>query len=118
MNKLDLVNQAWQEFEVADHLLKVTYPLFKDPKLFRGIIINLAKSLDMAKQLTDVPIPLLNKLNWIISFQKKCPVEFPRLDTLVMYDNRFQLRKLTLAEVQKYHHQTLNWLKIYLNSSR
>lgn len=43
---LELRNKAIQQYDAAFHLLNVTFPLIKDPKLMTGIINNIFSSLE------------------------------------------------------------------------
>src|SRR3989338_3757405 len=38
--------KAQEQYHIADHLLQVTYPLMKDPKLLMGICTNIFNSLE------------------------------------------------------------------------
>lgn len=71
-NYLSLKEKASQQYEVAFHLLHVTFPLVKDPKLLLGIVHNIFSSLEYSmsaileyeKQLQLVP-------NYLDNFQSK-----------------------------------------------
>ena len=44
----DLLSQAQKQYEIADHLLSVTYPLVSDPKMLPSILNRLYHALDYA----------------------------------------------------------------------
>lgn len=46
----NILNQAQQQYDGAFHLLNVTFPSIKDPKLFLGVINNIFTSLEKSME--------------------------------------------------------------------
>jgi len=73
MDYSSCLEKAEQQYLIAEHLLKITYPLVQDPKLLLGIADNLLKSLEsildawltyekQQRLISDYPLQLLPKL--------------------------------------------------------
>ena len=69
--------KAHQQYETASHLLKVTMPLVKDPKLFIGILHNLFNSLEASMEA-------------ILAYDRELQLISPFADTFAAKFNTFQ----------------------------
>jgi len=134
-------NHALQQQHTAEHLLEVTFPLSKDPKLLLGIIYNLSSSIHLALDALFlkegiIPKPELNqkisdlkmkskhygeisseeikfmlKIEEIKESHQNSPVEFKRNKKLVICDKEYGMQVLTVSEVKEH----LQQLKSFLN---
>lgn len=69
---LSLKGKARQQYEAAFHLLHVTFPLVKDPKLLMGVIHNLFSSLEYSMSaLLDYERQLHLVPHYLDNFQSK-----------------------------------------------
>ncbi len=120
--------KAFQHYKNADHLLTVTFPLIKDPKLFLGIIENILKVLEIYfDQLIETKEPSLEakvrllttknicdedilqlalKLNSILVKHKFSPVEFRKKEMFVICNENYDLEIITVEELKLYLRQT------------
>jgi hypothetical protein len=128
-NYLTAWNNAVQQQKIAKHLLEVTFPLSKDPKLLLGVIYNLAGSVNYllealllnegilpppelparisklklspkANILTPEEIKLIYLLQGIKESHQSSPVEFQRNKRWVICDKNYLMKILTIAEVK------------------
>lgn len=126
MLKYEQLEKAYQHHAVAEHLLTVTFPLAKDPKLLLGVLDNLALAAEsilnavLAAKMDNFPsdflpklilfrryapkesadfIDLLHELN---EMHKTCPVEFRRGNTQVMCTKGYEMRTVSLPQIKAY----------------
>ncbi len=132
-----MVSKVRQYFKAADHLLHVTYPLIRDPKLLPAIVTNLAQSIEAAlSYLVPKEDTIQKKINQLKSqknidpedekliliiislakFHKKSPVEFSRGDKFIICDTKFNVRALNARQLQDYVSQVDNLLSKLENS--
>ena len=139
--------KAIQQYESARHLLQITFPLVKDPKLLLGVVHNVSASLEYSMNailayeriLRLVPIygstfqskfnvfrlksirrnnipqetiQLITELRKILDLHKKSPIEFQRGNRFVICNKDYQLKVISIKEIQKYLEQTKEMLQI------
>ena len=92
------MNKALQYYKNAEHLLNVTFPLIKDPKLFLGIVENLDKAL----QELEANPKLLQHLQSILEKHKLSPIEFRKKEMFVICDDNYDLEIVTVEELKLY----------------
>ncbi len=80
-NPFLIMDQALQQYNIAQHLLKVTFPLIKDPKLLIGINQNIFSSMNLV---TDSILLSERQLGVIPVYSKTFPGKF----------NTFQLKSV------------------------
>ena len=124
MLKYEYLEKSYQHYHTAEHLLTVTFPLAKDPKLLLGVLDNLAKAGEylinavLSSKLDKYPEDFLSKLILYRKYGTKadflgklhdlnvlhrtCPVEFRRGNTLVMCTNGYEMHTLSLPEIKQY----------------
>jgi len=118
---MDNLKKALQQYEIAKHLMTVTYPLIKDPKLLPTINANLKNAVDHALMTLPKPTPidtnvlpilqkynipsefsqLITELNEIKKLQQKSPVEFSRKDNYILASREFKLKAVSPQETKK-----------------
>ena len=140
-------DNATQKYEGARHLLNVTFPMIKDPKLLLGVINNLSASLESSmdailayeRLLRLVPvynnnyeskfnlfrmksirrnnippaaIHLMSELRYIIDLHKKSPMEFQRGNRFVICNKDYQLKVISIKDLQQYLYTTKDMLDL------
>ena len=138
-------DNAIQKYEGARHLLQVTFPMVKDPKLLLGVIHNISSSLESSmdailayeRLLRLVPIyssnyqskfnlfrmrsvrrnkispeviHLMSELRYILDLHKKSPMEFQRGNRFVICNKDYQLKVISLKDIQQYIYTTKDML--------
>src|SRR3989338_7147143 len=118
---MDNLKKALQQYEIAKHLMTITYPLMKDSKLLLAINANLKNAVDHALMAlhkpatTDKNVPailekynlppefseLIAELNEIKNLQQKSPVEFSRKDSYILASREFKLKAVSPQETKK-----------------
>jgi hypothetical protein len=128
---------ATQKYEGARHLLNVTFPMVKDPKLLLGVIHNLSDSLEGSmdailayerllrlipihndtyesrfnifrmksvrrNNISPEAIHLMSELKFILDLHKKSPMEFQRGNRFVICNKDYQLKVISIKDIQKY----------------
>ncbi len=122
-----MVSLPRQYYKAADHLLNVTYPLIRDPKLLPAIVLNLTQSIEEALAiLVAEENSIQRKLNIlrnrkvvnsldeesiisIISlaeFHKKSSVEFSRGERFISCDTKYNLKVLSTTKMKEFVRQT------------
>jgi len=114
-----------QQLQTAEHLLKVTFPLVRDPKLLIGIVHNLNSCIDYAmedvldkellvpkslngkiellrKKYNPPPehIEFIRKINRLISLYKESPVVFKRGNKQIICNENYDVEVLSVKEVE------------------
>lgn len=136
-----LQERAEQQYRTAMHLLTVTYPLIKDPKLLLGIINNVFKVLENSLQAIIIheaeqnkiapnlgcfremlhqlqtyfskeQIQLMQEIQEIVDFQKKSPIEFRRKDCFVICGEDYDLKVVSLKKIKDYLEKTESVLAV------
>ena len=97
-NYQELIQKARLQFETADHLLHVTYPLIKDPKLLIGITTNLFNAVDHS----------INALLQIDYLYNKTPIF---KDSFKSRFNLFRSKTVTKHSILKDHINTVTELR-------
>lgn len=122
MNSKD---KAIQQLKTAEHLLEITFPLVKDPKLLIGVINNLnsclnhgmeavfhedflvPKSLngkiDVLLKKHNLPqehVKLIRKVNQLIISHKESPVVFKRGDRQIICNENYDVEVISAKEVR------------------
>ena len=117
--------KSLQQLKIAEHLLSITFPLVKDPKLLIGIIHNLSSCLDYALEsvlpenmavpkslngkieflrhnhhLPEEYVDLIRKIGRLIEFHKKSPVVFKRGEKQVICNDNYDLEVLSAKEIE------------------
>jgi hypothetical protein len=130
-------DNATQKYEGARHLLQVTFPMIKDPKLLLGVMDNISASLESSmdailayeRLLRLVPIynnnyqskfnlfrmksvkrnnispeviHLMSELRYTLDLHKKSPMEFQRGNRFVICNKDYQLKVISLKDLQQY----------------
>ncbi len=106
----DLLTRAWGQHKVAVHLLNVTFPLAKEPKILWGVVNSLIRSLELVEKFQPVN-PLLNQLKELWELHQKCPVEFRHKEQVVLCTEDYQCQFLTEKKVKGYLLETESLLK-------
>jgi len=139
--------KAFQQYDTAFHLLKVTFPLVKDQKLLMGVIHNLFTSLELCmdailryeRELQLIPayseqfeskyrlflsrsvrrnnIPLelvllMKELNEILNLHRHSPMEFQRGNRFIISTKDYQLKSISISEINTYLQQTKQFLEV------
>ncbi len=129
-------DKAFQQLKAAEHLLQVTFPLVKDPKLLIGILYNLSAALDYAMQaiLQQEPavpqslngklhflqtkygigknsIELIRRVNEISSAHKDSSVVFTRGSKQVICTDEYAMEVLSAQELASFIEQARDFLK-------
>jgi hypothetical protein len=117
MNSLE---KAWQQHDVANYLLKTTYPAIKDPKLLLTILHNIYSCVNstmdsiIGKELPSFRQKMLHlqekrhntrfieEIHELINLHKKSPIEFSREGKYVICGDNYNLRPITVNTVQEY----------------
>lgn len=129
-------NNALQQQKIAAHLLGVTFPLSKDPKLLLGVIYNLCGATEYAlealllsegivvgeglqsnltalklksgqgSKITLEDIKFMHLLQEIKDKHKLSPMEFQRRKNLVICSKEYRLQILSVPEIKKYLQQS------------
>jgi hypothetical protein len=97
--------KAVQQYDAAFHLLKVTYPLLKDPKLFMGIVANIMQSYEAA---IDAILAYERQLQLVPSYGTRFIEKF----------NTFRSKSATRNKVEKVHVQTIERLQEMLQKHK
>ncbi len=133
-----ILKEAWEHYHAADHLLNVTYPLIKDPKLLLGIITTINNTLSCAlnyfiqsnyeaplllklhllqNQKISLPkdsLSLIHTINDLLQHHEKSPVEFSRNNKMIICTKEYYLHTLSkedIKELLKKTKETLNYLE-------
>lgn len=126
------MHEAARRIQVADHMLTMTYPLVKDPKLLIAVLNNLVKSMDtnMAAALRRENIPFndteqgrlaaykrflsrkldtppetlraFEEMQATLKEHSESPVAFRRQEKFVICNEGYKLRTLTPETTKKY----------------
>lgn len=107
-----LLARAVEQHKIAVHLLKVTYPLAKEPKILWGAISSLIRALELVEEIQPVN-PLLGQLKELWELHQKCPVEFQRKEQVVLCTEDYQCQFLTEKKVKGYLLETESFLKMH-----
>ena len=127
LNKTYL-NNAWKKYEVANYLLKTTYPAVKDPKLLLTVLSNIHSSLQEAmnyllgpqltfrEKLADlqrkgIKINFIQELHEILESHQKSPLEFTRQNKFIICNDNYNLRYLTADKIKEFLTQNEIFLK-------
>lgn len=105
-----LLARAVEQHKVAVHLLTVTFPLAKEPKILWGAISSLIRSLELIENIQPVN-PLLDQLKELWELHQKCPVEFQHKERVVLCTEDYQCQFLTEKRVREYLLETESILK-------
>lgn len=128
----NMLDEAARRIRIADHMLTMTYPLVKDPKLLIAVLSNLVKSMEssMNEILTRDNIPHSNtsqgrlaaykqyiarkynipaetlrayeEMCATLTEHKESPVTFRRNEKFVICNEGYKLRTLSPATAKKY----------------
>src|SRR3989344_7866280 len=105
--------KALQQYEIAYHLLNVTFPLVKDPKLLVGVMQNIFNSLefgveailDYEKQLGLVPdyhFKMQSKLDLFkLKSAKRHNIPQPLIDVIFYLHNALEMHKKSPMAFQR-----------------
>tara|TARA_Y100000310_G_C20549822_1_gene747486 strand:- start:302 stop:682 length:381 start_codon:yes stop_codon:yes gene_type:complete len=110
--------EAYDEYKKAKHLLKVTYPVTKDPKLLLGVIENIHNSMHQAiaiqkqhLQSTNSQImATLQELKEITAAHKKSPMAFQRKDKFIICNQDYLMKEISAPKVKQYLEQNYQLL--------
>ena len=126
----ELMESAEKKLNVADHLLSMTYPLVKDPKLLLSVAENLFLAFSYAltsllyyeRHFKRIPpfqdnfslklqlfkdecaarygidneqLKAMQELKEILIAHKKSPIEFPRKENFMIFNESYEARILT-----------------------
>jgi hypothetical protein len=140
-------DNATQKYEGARHLLNVTFPMIKDPKLLLGVVHNLSASLESSmdailayerllrlvpiysntyeskfnifrmksvrrNNIPSAAINLMSELRFILDLHKKSPMEFQRGNRFVICNKDYQLKVISIKDIQQYLYTTKNMLDL------
>ena len=140
-------DNATQKYEGARHLLNVTFPMIKDPKLLLGVINNLSASLESSmdailayerllrlvpiysdtfkskfnlfrmksvrrNNISPAAIHLISELRFILDLHKKSPMAFQRGNRFVICNKDYQLKVISIKDIQQYLYTTKNMLDL------
>ncbi len=103
-----LLSKAWEQHRVAEHLLTVTFPLAKEPKILWGVVSSLISSLEFAQEMKPNPssAPLLSELKELWELHQNSPVEFRRKEQLIVCTKEYYCESLTEKRVEEYLKET------------
>lgn len=124
------MHEEARRIQVADHMLTMTYPLVKDPKLLIAVLNNLVQSMDLSMQRTlrqegiphtddtrltaykryiarkrGVPQETLRayeEMTATLTEHDKSPVAFRRNEKFVICNEGYKLRTLTPETTKKF----------------
>ena len=140
-------DNATRKYEGARHLLNVTFPMIKDPKLLLGVVHNLSASLESSmdtilaherllrlvpiynnnyeskfnlfrmksvkrNNVSPAAIHLMSELRYIIDLHKKSPMEFQRGNRFVICNKDYQLKVISIKDLQQYLYTTKDMLDL------
>lgn len=102
--------QAYEEYKKAKHLLTVTFPITKDPKLLLGVINNIHSSMQLAlevqkehqQQQNPKTMQIFQEIKEINSSNKSSPVTFRRKDKFVICSPDYQMKELSATKTNQY----------------
>lgn len=100
---------AQEKYDLASHLLTITFPLVKDPKLFIPICQNILEGLIIL----DPENNLLVELSTINKLYLKSPMAFRRKEMFIICDEKFEVEPLTEHRVKTFLHKFKEILTIY-----
>ena len=133
-----ILKEAWEHYHAAEHLLKVTYPLLKDPKLLLGIITTIYNTLSTALnyfleshyddqliqkfhllQQKKIHLPkesenLIHSINNLKMQHQQSPIEFSRKNKMVICTREYHLQTISqenIKELLQKTKETLNYLE-------
>lgn len=132
------MKQALHQYEVAKHLLTVTFPLLKDPKLLPGIsqslLNSLERSMEILLSIKDVThnntfnhklslfaqhypnlqeyTNLIQHLHELMQAKKSAPIEFRRKDSYVICSPEYEISPITANDLKQQLQQTEEFLRI------
>src|SRR3989344_3945001 len=101
---------AKERFAAAQHILTVTYPALKSPRLFVSAVEHLFLAMDYAMNalLADrlgfdrKGVEALLALRNILAGRRKSPVEFERADAFIICTNDYETTVLSRGQVAEY----------------
>lgn len=118
------MNDAQYTLRIADHMLTITYPMVKDPKMLLGILASIQKAHDALitsiidekplsktflgklqvakKSLLPEEIRHLEHIHSLIEDHKQSSIEFSRRQSFVIANETYTLRTLTNEDLKKY----------------
>ena len=134
---LEALQKAQFQYDAAFHLLTVTFPLVKDPKLLIGILSNILTSVENSldailsyeRQLQLVPhyldnfqskfnvfryksvkrnkidptlIQSIETVQNLLQLHKQSQIEFRKDDRLMICDNDFHIRQVTVLDIRSH----------------
>jgi len=140
LDYLTVWNNAVQQQKIAQHLLEVTFPLSKDPKMLLGVVYNLSGSVNLlldslllsegilpppelpskisklklspkAELLTSDEIKLIYLLQEIKDSHRASPMEFQRDKKLVICDKDYSMKVIALQDIKSYNQQVESLLQ-------
>jgi len=100
---------AQEKYDLASHLLTVTFPIIKDPKLFISICQNILEGV----VLLDSENSMITELSTINELYLKSPMAFRRKDMFIICDEEFDLEPLTENRINAFLHRFKELLTIY-----
>jgi hypothetical protein len=133
-NPLISFNKALKQYDMAHHLLHVTFPLVQDQKLLLGIIQNLSSSMELALEalleheneakstvnsnviiakskfsqkhgLNPGHFDLITELKEIVQLHRQSPMEFQRGNRFVICEANYRMRVISAKDIQEYIQQ-------------
>lgn len=132
MNSKDKV---LRQLKTAKHLLNITFPLVKDPKLLIGIIHNLNSCLNYALEvvfLQESAMPkslnekidllhrkydakqehteLIRKINHLVALHKESPIVFKRGNRQIICDENYHIEVISAKEIENLIDKTEEFL--------
>lgn len=142
LNKsIEHLKKAIYQLQIAEHLLEVTYPLVKDPKMLISVLSNLEHAQDsifeaiLPLNLANADTDFVTKLNSfedllrpqmvldkgiiksissvhdLLNQHKESSVVFSRKKSFVICDDDYSMKKIDEVSVGEYLHNTNKLLK-------
>jgi len=112
------MNSAIRQYQAARHILTVTYPAVKEPKLLVAVLSSIYGSLIDATEakIQEVPkslkelLPHIShehhsvvcQIEQLVKAHKESPVTFPRSDKFVICSNKFDMQYITIPDLHKF----------------
>jgi hypothetical protein len=138
-----MLQKAIQKYNAATHLLEITLPLTKDPKILIGIIHNIFKSIqiliDLLLEQNNIKVTSsqakiaflsqilkdnnqpkdtlknIEEMKEILELHEKCPTEFSRKDKFYLANKDFRIKPVTISDTKKYLKINQNLISLIKN---
>ena len=117
---------ARKQYEMAHHLLNVTFPSIQDPKIFIGVLHSIHDSLENSAKaflkshkvpnyniqllrqcikeqgISQKYVNLMNDLRKIVELHKRSPIEFRRRGAFILCSKEYEIKTITLHDLSEH----------------